>query len=142
MNRHTSEISPPRPNLHLPTGEIMNTPDAIAAAYLQTWNQTTPERQRALLNQHWTDDAAYLDPLMAGRGKEEIRNLIAAVHARFPGFRFALRGTPDGYGDNVRLSWSLGPQDGEAPIEGTDFVEISGGRIRRVVGFIDRAPTG
>jgi hypothetical protein len=118
----------------------MTTPYSIAIAYLETWNQTAPERRRTLLNQHWTDDASYIDPLMAREGKEQIAGLIDAVHSRFTGFKFVLRGTPDGHGEHVRLSWSLGPEGAEAPIEGTDFVRISDGKIRHVVGFIDRAP--
>jgi hypothetical protein len=118
----------------------MTTPNTIAAAYLETWNQTGSEQRRALLDRHWAEDATYVDPLMAGDGKEQIGNLIAAVHSRFPDFKFVLRGTPDGYAEHVRLSWSLGPIGKEAPIEGTDFVRIADGKIRHVVGFIDRLP--
>ena len=62
--------------------------------------------------------------------------------SRFPGFRFTLLGTPDGHGDYVRLAWALGPDGSPAPIEGSDVVTLEGGRIRRVIGFIDRAPAG
>jgi hypothetical protein len=39
------------------------------------------------------------------------------------------------------LSWSLGPEGAEPPIEGSDVVMVDDGRIRQVIGFIDRAPT-
>jgi hypothetical protein len=113
---------------------------AIATAYLDTWNQTIPEQRQEMLEKYWTDDPTYVDPLMAGKGRAQIAQLIAAVHERFPGFRFVLRGTPDGHGDNMRLSWSLGPARADAPIEGSDFVQIHDGRIHHVIGFIDRAP--
>lgn len=113
---------------------------AIATAYLQTWNETDADRRRAMLARHWTEDARYVDPLMSGAGHTQIDALVGAVHQRFPGFRFALLGTPDGHGEHVRLSWTLGPEGGEPPIEGSDVVRLEGGRIASVVGFIDRAP--
>ena len=118
----------------------MHEPIAIANAYLDTWNQRTAAQRQALLAQHWSADARYVDPLMAGQGTAQIGGLIAAVHERFPHFRFALLGKPDGHGDYVRLSWSLGPADGDAPIEGSDVVRLRDGKIDDVVGFIDRAP--
>ena len=77
---------------------------------------------------------------MRADGTVQVAGLVAAVQQRFPGFRFALTGTPDGHGEFVRLSWSLGPEGGAAPIEGSDVVELRDGRIGRVIGFIDRAP--
>lgn len=119
-------------------------PDAsvIATTYLKTWNETDTARRRAILADHWTEDACYVDPLMSGAGHAQIDALVAAVHQRFPGFRFTLSGTPDGHGEHVRLSWTLGPDGAEAPIEGSDVVRLAGGRIASVVGFIDRAPAG
>lgn len=118
----------------------MTTPETIARAYLDTWNETAAERRRALLDAHWTKDAAYVDPLMRGDGTARIDALVAAVHERFPGFRFRPKGTPDGWGDHVRLSWTLGPDGVEAPIEGSDVIRLRDGRIAEVLGFIDRAP--
>jgi hypothetical protein len=113
----------------------------IARAYLETWNETDVAKRQALMKKYWTDDATYVDPLMSGEGSEEISGLVGAVHQRFPGFRFKLTGTPNGHGKYVRLSWSLGPDDVEAPIEGSDIVVVEDERIRQVIGFIDRAPT-
>jgi hypothetical protein len=118
----------------------MSDPVTVARAYLDTWNETDDERRRSLLRQHWTNDACYADPLMRGEGEAHIAGLVAAVHQRFPGFRFRLLGTPSGHGEYVRLAWSLGPQGSEPPIEGSDVVVLQDGRIRQVIGFIDRAP--
>ena len=119
----------------------MSDPTSIAQAYLDTWNATGEAQRRAMLAQHWTADASYVDPLMRGEGTEQIGGLVDAVQQRYPGFRFSLVGTPNGHGNFVRLSWALGPGAGEAPIEGSDVVCLSEGRIRRVIGFIDRAPS-
>ncbi|NUZ04201.1 nuclear transport factor 2 family protein [Piscinibacter koreensis] len=118
----------------------MTDPNAIASTYLRTWNETTPDARAALLRDAWSDDASYVDPLAAARGAAQIDALIGGVQARFPGFRFTLRGTPDGHGDHVRFGWSLGPDGVEAPIEGSDVLELKDGRIRRVVGFLDKVP--
>lgn len=120
----------------------MHSPHDVATAYIDTWNSAAADLD-AQLRRHWTADANYADPLMRAGGSREIGQLVAAVHARFPGFRFALLGQPDGHGEFVRLSWTLGPAGAEgdaAPIEGSDLVELRDGRIHRVVGFIDRAP--
>ena len=118
----------------------MSDPATIARAYLETWNETDAERRRSLLATHWTRDARYADPLMRGEGDAQIAGLLAAVHQRFPGFRFRITGSPNGHGEYVRLSWSLGPDGSAPPIEGSDVVVLEGGRIRQVIGFIDRAP--
>lgn len=115
-------------------------PQRIAQAYIDTWNAADAGERTRLLADCWSPDVAYVDPLMAGTGTGEISNLVLAVKERFPRFRFQLRGTPDGHGPYVRLAWSLGEPGTPAPIEGSDVLELDGGRIRRVIGFIDRAP--
>ncbi|HEX3141070.1 MAG TPA: nuclear transport factor 2 family protein [Rhizobacter sp.] len=119
----------------------MSDPVFIARAYLETWNETDGAKRQSLMKQYWADEAAYADPLMSAEGSEKISGLIAAVHQRFPEFRFKLAGTPNGHGKYVRLSWTLGPDGAEPPIEGSDLVVLDEGHIRQVIGFIDRAPT-
>lgn len=118
----------------------------IAARYLASWNETDPERRRALLADLWTETGTYADPLMRGTGPEEIDRLIAAVQDRFPGHRFVLAGRPDGFGapaeSVVRFSWALGPEGGASLVEGTDVALVEGGRLSRVVGFLDKTPAG
>jgi hypothetical protein len=80
--------------------------------------------------------------LVAGKGYDEIDALIAAVHQRFPGYRFVRAGKVDWYGDYVRSSWKLGPEDGDALVEGTDFAELDGDRIKPINGFLDCLPSG
>jgi hypothetical protein len=77
---------------------------------------------------------------MRGEGHEQINSLVEAVQSRFPGFRFELIGTADGYGNNLRFSWGLGPENGEALIKGTDFAELEDGKLKSVRGFIDQLP--
>lgn len=112
----------------------------LASRYIDLWNETDPQRRRSLMAGLWTETGTYVDPLMQGRGHEQIDALIAAVHRQFPGFRFALAGRPDGYGSQLRFSWQLGPEGGEAPIKGTDFATVENGRLASVTGFLDQVP--
>lgn len=115
----------------------------VAHHYLAAWNEAAPDRRRALVAEHWTDDARYLDPMAQADGHDAIDALIGAVQQRFPDCRFILRGTPDGHNDHVRFSWTLTAADAEPVAGGTDFVQLAAdGRIRSVTGFLDRVPAG
>jgi hypothetical protein len=121
---------------------LMTDPKHIAERYIALWNEPDPAVRRALLAQDWTDTATYVDPQARVRGIAEIDALIGGVQQRFPNFSFRLIRKPDGHGENVRFSWSLGPGDYvDAPIEGTDFAVLEeDGRIVAVTGFLDRVP--
>jgi hypothetical protein len=64
------------------------------------------------------------------------------VQQQFPGFVFRPVGPSDAHHDQVRFSWELGPAGQPAPIAGFDVAVLDGqGRIRTVLGFLDRVPT-
>jgi SnoaL-like domain len=119
----------------------MRTARQLAEDYIALWNETDAARRKSLLAETWIPEATYADPLMKGAGRAEIDGLIAAVHQRFPAFRFSLFGTPDGYGEVVRFSWALGPMDGDAVVRGTDIVHRDGDKIASVTGFLDLVPS-
>ena len=110
----------------------------IASRYIDLWNERAPARRREILSQNWAKDARYVDPLMSGDGHDGVEALIAGVQQRFPDFRFALIGAPNGYGDQLRFSWGLGPEGADSPIKGTDFAVLKNGLIRSVTGFLDQ----
>jgi hypothetical protein len=126
--------------VHKQGDRLMNAMKELAAAYIETWNETDDGRRRALIEKTFCDGVTYVDPIMKGDGHDGIDSLIAGVHQRFSGFRFTLLDGVDGHGDNLRFSWELGPDGAEAPIQGTDFAVIENGRIAKVTGFIDRIP--
>ena len=70
--------------------------------------------------------------------------MIAAAREQFPGFEFRLTGVVDGHHDIARFSWELvSAADGSAPVAGSDVITLDGqGRIRAVLGFLDRVPAG
>ena len=129
------------------TDATMTDAATIATNYLAVWNETNATRRRAMLDQNWTEDATYVDPLAQVAGRDQIDALIAGVQERFPGCRFTLIGKPDGYGghapfSHVRFSWALGPEGQEGTIKGSDVAVADRGRVRAVIGFLDQVPKG
>ncbi|WP_354687727.1 nuclear transport factor 2 family protein [Cupriavidus necator] len=118
-------------------------PATLADRYLAAWNETDAARRRELIALAWTESASYVDPLMRGEGHAGIDAMIAAVQAKFPGFRFIRVSPVDAHGEHLRFSWELGPVGEQALVVGTDFATVAAdGRLARMTGFIDRAPAG
>ncbi|MFI4934663.1 MAG: nuclear transport factor 2 family protein [Caulobacterales bacterium] len=113
---------------------------AIAQRYIEAWNEKNPERRRTLIAGLWTEDASFVDPVMSGDGHAGIDAVIEGVQNRFPDYRFNLVGQADSFGDHLRLSWALGPGEGDAPVKGTDFATLQDGRLKVVTGFFDQIP--
>ena len=113
--------------------------NAVVDGYIAMWNETDPQRRRSIIAQTWTDDAKYLDPIMAGEGPEGIDAMVAGIQKRFPGHRFRLSFGPDAHNDRVRFAWELVNGDGSAPVaRGVDFATVAGdGRLREVTGFLE-----
>jgi len=114
----------------------------VAAQYIAMWNETDPGRRDDLLASHWASDASYVDPMMSAAGPVQISAMVGGLHQRYPGFRFQLKGQPDAHAGNLRFSWTLGPAAAPDMIEGTDFAQLDGGRLKFVVGFLDKVPVG
>jgi hypothetical protein len=115
----------------------------IVERYFAIWNETDQAQRRVLIIQTWSDDASYLDPMLAGDGPDGIDAMIAAVQQQAPGHLFRQVGEVDSHHDRVRFSWELVGPDGGAPLyAGTDFGTLaSDGRLQTVVGFLDRVPS-
>jgi SnoaL-like domain len=113
----------------------------LAQRYIASWNEVDGAARRRLVDGLWTEDAGYADPMMAADGQDGITGMIGGVHSRFPGYRFALTGKPDGHGRYLRFSWSLAQAGGQAVARGTDFAAVAeDGRLARVTGFLDQVP--
>ena len=112
----------------------------IAQNYITAWNESDGARRNALLKATLTEDVSYRDPIMQGDGHDGVAALIEGVQQRFAGFRFSLKGNPDGFADMIRFSWNLGPEGTDSVIEGTDIGVIENGRLKSVTGFLDKVP--
>jgi SnoaL-like domain len=118
----------------------MSDTNALVSKYIAMWNETDPERRLSLLAETLTEDARYLDPIMAGDGIDQISAMIGGAQQQFPGHRFALVAGPDAHHDRVRFSWSLSPNGGDPIAIGVDFATVAeDGRMRSVTGFLEPA---
>ncbi|WP_210592996.1 nuclear transport factor 2 family protein [Streptomyces sp. GESEQ-35] len=124
--------------------------ESAVARYFEAWNASEPEELAKAVAAAWTIDGAYTDPLSDVGGHEQITAVIAAAHEQFPGFAFRLVGSVDGHHDTARFSWELVSEaggtpsgGGSAPVAGFDVITLGAdGRIRSVLGFLDRVPAG
>ncbi|MEU2053298.1 nuclear transport factor 2 family protein [Streptomyces bungoensis] len=116
--------------------------ESAVARYLEAWNATGPEAREKAVAAAWAADGSYTDPLADVRGHDGIAAVIAATQEQFPGFSFRLLGAVDGHRDIARFRWELvNEADGSAPVAGSDVITLDGeGRIRQVLGFLDRLP--
>ncbi len=118
----------------------MQDPHTTVHTYIAMWNETDPQRRRELVGKVVTDDASYLDPLMAGNGADEISAMIAGAQEQFPAHRFELVSGPDAHHDRLRFTWSLAPLSGDPVAVGVDFATVADdGRMRAITGFLEPA---
>ncbi|MFE5326630.1 nuclear transport factor 2 family protein [Embleya sp. NPDC056575] len=116
---------------------------ALAERYIAVWNETDPAARRKLVEGLYTEDAGYVDPLVAAVGHDAIDATLGAVQSQFPNLVFTLGGAVDGHHDLARFTWNLGPAGAEAIVVGFDVIHIAeDGRIGRVSGFLDKVPAG
>jgi hypothetical protein len=121
-------------------GDDMPDVTTLVDTYIALWNEADPARRRALVEQTFAADGAYLDPLMRGEGTDGIDAMVAAAQAQFPGTRFVLHTGPDLHHDRVRFSWQLRPAaGGDALATGHDYgVLDADGRFASVTGFLEQ----
>lgn len=114
------------------------------ARYFEAWNAAGDEEVAKAVAAAWAADGSYTDPLADVRGHEGIAAVITAAHGQFPGFSFRPVGAVDGHHDTARFAWELVSEvDGSAPVAGFDVITLDAeGRIRTVLGFLDRVPAG
>lgn len=115
----------------------------IVNRYIASWNETDPQRRRALIAEVYSPDAAYTDPLAAVRGHDAIDQLVGAAQSQFAGLQFSLASAVDAHHDQARFTWHLAAPGAEEPaVIGFDVAILDGGRLQNVYGFIDKAPPG
>jgi len=106
--------------------------------YIAAWNESDQERRRALVSETFTEDARYLDPLVASDGADGIEAMIAGVQGAYPGHVFRLVSGPDAHHDRVRFTWQLHGENGPVAT-GIDFATVADdGRLQDVTGFLEQ----
>jgi hypothetical protein len=113
----------------------------LAEQYIATWNETDPAARRALIDEIWSADGQYIDPLAEVTGHDQIDAVIAAAQQQFAGMKFRLAGPVDAHHDQARFTWELGP-DGTPVVVGFDVAkQDADGRLALVLGFLDKVPS-
>lgn len=103
----------------------------------EVFAETDPDRRRAAIAELWAEDAVFVDPEARRVGHAAVDEMVAALHARFPGFVFTTLGEPQGFFDVGRLHWGHGPA-GEAPqLTGLDVATVRDGKIAALYTFLD-----
>ncbi len=116
----------------------MSDAQTIVDGYIAMWNERDPARRRELVARTITEDASYIDPLMAGDGIDQITAMIGAAQDQYPGHTFALHTGPDAHHDRVRFSWTLSANGGDPVAIGVDFATVADdGRMQAVTGFLE-----
>jgi hypothetical protein len=114
----------------------MNEYETIAQRYIECWNET--DKRRALLDELFTSDTSFTDPLVAVTGPAAIDEVIAGVQAQLNGLALTL-GPVDGHHDIARFTWQVDGPD-EPLVIGFDVIVLTEGRIKHVHGFLDKVP--
>jgi hypothetical protein len=123
------------------TADSTTSAQHAAQTHLATWNATNPDERRRLLDQHWTADVTYVDPLTVVSGREGVSTAAAGAQEQFPDFVFSLVGEVDAHHNQLRFQWGLGPAGAEPAVIGFDVLVLDQkGRIKDVRGFLDRVP--
>jgi hypothetical protein len=110
-------------------------------AYLAMWNETGPARRAEHIERAWADDGHYVDPLLEAEGHAALSDMVAGVHAQYPGHRFRRVSGIDTHHDQLRFAWELAAPDGAVTVAGIDVgALVSDGRLQRITGFFGELP--
>ncbi|QIY58465.1 nuclear transport factor 2 family protein [Streptomyces sp. RPA4-5] len=115
---------------------------AAVARYFEAWNAREEGALGEAVEAAFGVEVTYTDPLADVAGQDGLVAVIGGAHAQFPGYVFRQVGEVDGHHDIARFGWELvSVADGAAPVAGFDVVRLGeDGRIRSVLGFLDRVP--
>ena len=113
----------------------------IVDTYLAMWNETDAKRRAQLIERAWSGDGRYADPMLEAQGHAALSEMVAGVHAKFPGHRFRRRSGVDAHHNQLRFAWDLVTPDGAVVVAGIDVGALAAdGRLERITGFFGEAP--
>ncbi|MET0903967.1 MAG: nuclear transport factor 2 family protein [Acidimicrobiales bacterium] len=110
--------------------------ETLVDTYFEMWSATDAARRAELVAQAFTEDGRHVDQHADASGHQGLAEMIAGVHAGFPGFQIARTSGVDRFGDQLRFAWELNAADGTPIVAGLDVAEVAAdGRLLRVTGF-------
>jgi hypothetical protein len=79
--------------------------------------------------------------LLEAEGHAALSDMVAGVHAQYPGHRFRRVSGIDTHHDQLRFAWELAAPDGAVTVAGIDVgALVSDGRLQRITGFFGELP--
>jgi hypothetical protein len=109
--------------------------------YLAMWNEADPERRASHIERAWAREGRYVDPLLEAQGATALGEMVAGVHAQYPGHRFRRTSGIDAHHDQLRFAWELVGPDGDVTAAGIDVGTLApDGRLQRIAGFFGPLP--
>jgi hypothetical protein len=117
-------------------------PQEVVVTYLKSW--LTPDRteRHKLLEQCWSEDGVYQDPMNRAEGRTGLSSLIDGFQASRPGAVFKFASGIDEHHGMLRFQWVMLDAQGRKQSEGFDIGELDdSGRLRRITGFFGPFPT-
>lgn len=115
----------------------MNFP-ALVERYIGVWNLGDGERSAAM-NQVFTADVLYADPIVSLTGREALDRYIGMTQRQFRGNFSAVPGQVDGHHGQVRFGWVCAKPGGEPLISGFDVALFEDEQVRALYGFFERS---
>lgn len=111
------------------------TPAEVIDAFARAWNTGNDAERLALLTTACVPDAVFVAPQGQICGVEALSANIAEFRCAFPSATVSF-GSPDGSGGFARVAWATCWNNGQPPLTGEDFAQLSDdGRIRLLVSF-------
>lgn len=110
--------------------------ETVVDAYLAMWNEDDPQARAGIIEQAWSADGSYRDPLLAADGHAALSEMVDTVHEHYPGQRFSRLTGIDEHNGFARFGWQLAGDDGTVTVAGLDIAELGeDGKLRRITGF-------
>lgn len=119
----------------------MATTKEIVDVYLAAWCEADGSKRKALIEQCWSADGLYCDPVADGRGRDALDGFIAGMHTQQPGAKIEMTSGIDQHHNQIRFAWAFVGADGKRAIEGIDVGELGeDGKLARIVGYWGAPP--
>ena len=142
----SANCAPPSENSDLKKTENQpNTQNSVSTLLTRNLNdvfgENDPARRRAAIQELFTEDAVFYDPMKnVYRGRDEIDRIAGTLRTAHPDFRYQPIGEAEEVGNGGRVRWTEG-RPGEKPaVAGTDFIVTRDGRIAAIYLFFDKLP--
>jgi hypothetical protein len=104
------------------------------------FGENDPARQRAAIDEIFTEDCVFYEPRGVYRGRDEIDRVAGAIRATHPDFQYQPIAMPEELGDGGRIQWVSGRAGKSPAYAGTDFIIAREGRIAALYLFFDKLP--